>query len=125
MINNDRTQALDECQLQKNLKKKRRRGRSIAKTALNVVTIATKLMVMCHSNNKALDLPAREEQIRTKHATLSVFFLHGEIISSYFLALSQFVVIQEQTSILMIQLPVVVAPKSSLHGRRAQQFPVS
>jgi len=82
-------------------------------------------MVTSYSNNKALDMAAPEEQIHTKHATLFVFFLKGEIISSYFLALSQFVVIQEQTNILMIQLPVVVAPKSSLHGRRVQQFPVS
>jgi hypothetical protein len=82
-------------------------------------------MVTSHSNNKALDMPAPGEQIHTKHATLFGFFLHGQIISSYFLALSQFVVIQEQTHILMIQLPVVVAPKSSFHGRRVQQFPVS
>ena len=31
-------------------------------------------MAMSHSNNKALDMPAPEEQTHTKHATLLVFF---------------------------------------------------
>jgi hypothetical protein len=83
-------------------------------------------MMASHSNNKALDMPTPGDQIHNKARwTLFAFFLHGEIIPSYFPALSQFVVIQEHTNILMIQLPVVVAPKSSRHGRREQQFPVS
>jgi hypothetical protein len=95
---------------------------SKAKHASNLTTRIK--LIASRNNNKALDMRVPEDKIHTKTRNTSMFFCTRKIILSPFPALLQFVVIQEYTSNLMIQFPVVVAPKSC-HGRRIQQFPVT